>query len=62
MIPILVIDEESIKKHWESEEDQKQVIEIGQTNFLRESDIPVYSCNPEFVKLGIFKRYKGIDK
>lgn len=62
MIPILVIDEENIKEQWKSEEDQKQVMEICQTNFLMDSDLPVYSCDSEFVKLGVFKRYSGIDR
>lgn len=61
MIPRLTIDEESVYKNWEGNEDSIEwVKDHCDVIFATNSDIPLYGCDNNWVNMEVFKEYKKV--
>ena len=61
MIPKLTIDEEAVNKLWKEQDLIDKVKEFCTEVAIKDNSLYVYSCDDDFVKMGVFKEYKDIE-
>lgn len=57
MIPLLTIDENSIRENWKRKVDQAWVKRYCDV-YVAKDNIPLYYCDDTWVNMGVFKEYK----
>lgn len=59
MIPLLTIDEESVRKNWDNNEEFiKDVMDFCNVIITKNKSIPVYLCDDNWVNMEVFKECK----
>lgn len=61
MIPFLTIDEEFVQNTWKDDESSREwVTENCDVVYADNSNVPLYTCDDSWVKMGVFNEYKQI--
>ena len=61
MIPLLTVDKEYIDSNWESKESADWVKDYCKV-ILAGDEIPVYRCDDNWVRMGVFVEYKDVER
>lgn len=61
MIPLLTVDKEYIDANWETKESADWVKDFCEV-ILAGDEIPVYKCDDNWVRMGVFVEYKDVER